>query len=620
VAILLGQDTAGVDGANSNADGTAFAQKLTALASGTVDRVWIKVGAGGLPTTISFAIYADGGTDPSTRLTAQVTATGFVAGQWNSFPLSPGLAVTSGTVYWIAWVGVGAGFNYTNFAATGGTERDKTGGTLPAPWGTGTGSNANIANVYGESLDAGAARSPLGDMLRQGGGPRARALQLLRRRVTGEPALATLTDTFTTLDTARWTASGTVVITGGQLDITPGADPNYAYWGSDQRYSLIGSSGHVEVPQIAIGDSSVDTEYRLCFDGILTGTNRVSVIVEGSTIYFQSKIAGVNDNTTLAYDAFDHRWWKITEEYGFVKWWTSPNGTSWTLRKTKAWAGFSLDSLQVALLSGWWSGGAAPTQHALFDNFNSATVQSTIALTPASLSFASTVAGPPQPLGLAGGWNMVFSDEFNGTDLDTAKWITNVEWYGGIGLNDSVAPQVSGGQIHLLAKDAGGGNYTGQIAQTGVYGDPTPFSFTYGFVESRVKIPLGLGLWPAVWLVGDGSDQGTEIDLGEWLGDTTSDIWMTVHYSVGQGGGFTQTVYTGTDWHAGYHTIGVNWQPGSVVWYIDGLERYRVTDSRVPATAMYCALDHWVTDIHGPPTDPSIFPADFQVEYLRVWQ
>jgi hypothetical protein len=156
MAVLLGQNTTGVNSANSNAAGTAFGQRYQALSSGNVDTLWLFTGATGPSAgNVHAAVYSDSGTAPVTRLTADIT-TNFSANTWISASVVPGLAVTSGTFYWVVWLGVGATITYTNFAASGGSEMDSGSGqtTLPTTWPSG-GPNANIANVFAESLPGG---------------------------------------------------------------------------------------------------------------------------------------------------------------------------------------------------------------------------------------------------------------------------------------------------------------------------------------------------------------------------------------------------------------------------------------------------------------------------------
>jgi hypothetical protein len=179
--VLLGQVGPGVAGANSNTNGVAFAQRYVALATGTVTSLNLRTGATG-PTAgnLHAALYLDNGGNltGATRLTADITGT-FVANGITSFAVTPGVAVTLGTVYWIEWLGTGATTTYTNFAASGGTELDSAATTCPNPHGTQGGGNTNIANVWAEGDLPSAATSffsPLLSMLNRGGLQRAQAL------------------------------------------------------------------------------------------------------------------------------------------------------------------------------------------------------------------------------------------------------------------------------------------------------------------------------------------------------------------------------------------------------------------------------------------------------------
>lgn len=155
MAVLLGQSTTGVNSANANNNGTPFAQKYTALATGTIDTVWVFNG-GTATLAPRAAIYADSAGAPGARL-AQV-GPGATAGvnAWYSLALT--FAVTSGTVYWLAWMTATPNqFTYTDNATSGGTERDGPTGqaSFPDPFGTTTFSGTNIVNMYASGSVAG---------------------------------------------------------------------------------------------------------------------------------------------------------------------------------------------------------------------------------------------------------------------------------------------------------------------------------------------------------------------------------------------------------------------------------------------------------------------------------
>ena len=69
------------------------------------------------------------------------------------------------------------------------------------------------------------------------------------------------------------------------------------------------------------------------------------------------------------------------------------------------------------------------------------------------------------------------------------------------------------------------------------------YSYRYGYIETRVKIPRGMGLWPAVWLLPKDPAAAAEMDVIEARGQEPRKNHMTLHYSHSQ----VKRVYTGHD-------------------------------------------------------------------------
>lgn len=161
MTILLGQAGPGVDGANSNGAGTAYAQRLQASGTGTVTRVACKFATSSGVTSIHAAVYADnaGALTGATRLSEDFVFSGAPTAGFQIFTLATPANVTSGSFYWIEFIGIGSPINYTNFAATGGTEFDTVTTTCANPHITQGAGNANIANVWGD--DFGAVAAPM---------------------------------------------------------------------------------------------------------------------------------------------------------------------------------------------------------------------------------------------------------------------------------------------------------------------------------------------------------------------------------------------------------------------------------------------------------------------------
>lgn len=256
-----------------------------------------------------------------------------------------------------------------------------------------------------------------------------------------------------------------------------------------------------------------------------------------------------------------------------------------------------------------------------------------------------TSAAGANPTGPAGGWHMIFHDEFDRTALDSGKWVTcylyqwsnvgcaktngaSVSWYMA---DDAV---VSDGVLKLRAQRRA---VVGSDGQTYAYSSglissnkdtydpsvPPRFTYLYGYAEMRAKIPAGQGLWPAFWMLQADGQWPWEIDVLEALGHQPDTTFMTVHYPTANWDDAASSgAYSGPDFSAGYHTFGVEWAPDRIVWYVDGIERKRVTDrSQIPSAPMYLIACLAVGgDWPGPPDASTPFPAQMEIDYIRVWQ
>jgi hypothetical protein len=177
---LLGSTATGVNSSNSNLGGTAFALRLQALASGTVTTIGVR-STDTANASLHGAIYADnaGNLTSAARLSGDIT-TPTPSGGWHVYTVSPGVDVVAGQFYWLEFMATG-GYNYTDFATSGGTERDTSGlSTLATTHPTTTNSFTNQFNTYADGVVKSSVFSPLLTMLRQGGKQRALALLLIK--------------------------------------------------------------------------------------------------------------------------------------------------------------------------------------------------------------------------------------------------------------------------------------------------------------------------------------------------------------------------------------------------------------------------------------------------------
>jgi beta-glucanase (GH16 family) len=94
-------------------------------------------------------------------------------------------------------------------------------------------------------------------------------------------------------------------------------------------------------------------------------------------------------------------------------------------------------------------------------------------------------------------------------------------------------------------------------------------------IEVRAKLPMGVGTWPAIWMLptdkvyGGWPDSG-EIDIMEAVGRSPNKIFGTVHtgaYNHMRGTHKGKNYYTDP---AQWHTYSIDWEETQIKWYVDG--------------------------------------------------
>lgn len=220
------------------------------------------------------------------------------------------------------------------------------------------------------------------------------------------------------------------------------------------------------------------------------------------------------------------------------------------------------------------------------------------------------------------GWHLVFADEFETKTLNQSLWATQYRW-GRINRPEKQyyaadAFSVKGDVLHIQSEKrvSQGMPYT-----SGLISSHDGFHMQYGYVEMRAKIPAGRGLWPAFWMLAHDKESDAEIDIMEILGDSPSETYMTVHYgSPTTRHGNLQGTYQGADFSSAFHTFGIEWTAERIIWFVDGIERYRTTQ-HVPQEPMYLIANLAVGGTWpGSPDSSTIFPAQMEIDYIRAYQ
>lgn len=258
---------------------------------------------------------------------------------------------------------------------------------------------------------------------------------------------------------------------------------------------------------------------------------------------------------------------------------------------------------------------------------------------PATAAPSST-ATPMATSSPAAMGTLVFSEEFNGSTLDTTRWYHCFWWASTYCTSQPNNEQelynasnilVGNGLLDLRAtkqttptrycdRNCQNYDYLSGLIQSGGTdtGVPSGFTFQYGYVEASVKIPSGPGLWPAFWLWPANYKDPPEIDIMENLGNDPTTMYMTYHSPTT---GRHQCAYTGADFSKDFHRFGVDWEAGQITWYIDGIARCNYSGPDVAAQPMYPILNLAVGgNWPGAPDASTVLPADYMVDYVRLYR
>ncbi len=244
------------------------------------------------------------------------------------------------------------------------------------------------------------------------------------------------------------------------------------------------------------------------------------------------------------------------------------------------------------------------------------------------------------------GYQMVWHDEFDGEELNEADWNREAHEVGWVNheLQEYVPTSeysfVKDGELVIqpvkIVDDAGNVSYVSGRVNT-----QNKHDIKYGWIEAKIKFPQGKGFLPAFWMMPkEESFYGNwprcgEIDIAEVLGDSINTTYGTIHYGVphkqNQG---TFSLNEG-DFANEYHVYALEWEPGSIKWYVDGEMFYETNDwytsgddGEKPYPAPFNQPFHVILNVAvggdwpGSPDDTTVFDdrAAMKVDYVRMFQ
>ncbi len=250
------------------------------------------------------------------------------------------------------------------------------------------------------------------------------------------------------------------------------------------------------------------------------------------------------------------------------------------------------------------------------------------------------------------GWKLVWADEFDaGAAPDTGRWVyergylrNNEAQYYTVERPENA--RIENGRLVLEARaevipvDAGArGTKEGDVTKYTSASISSKESWTYGRYEVLAKVPTGVGVWPAIWMLSPtfrehGWPKCGEIDIMEHVGYEPGRIHGTVHtgafnHVIGtQKGKFIDLNTPGEMPHEAFHLYAVEWTPEQIDFYVD--ETKYLTFKKEGDTrdvwpfddAFYFKLNIAIGGGWGGQKgiDDNVFPHRMEIEYARVYQ
>lgn len=245
-----------------------------------------------------------------------------------------------------------------------------------------------------------------------------------------------------------------------------------------------------------------------------------------------------------------------------------------------------------------------------------------------------------------GPYQLVWTEEFDGSELDRTTWTVEVNGNGGGNqesqyyLDRPENLRVENGNLILQLRNDG---YNGKPYTSGRINSRGKKEFLYGKIEARISFPSGQGTWPAFWMLGNRGSWPLcgEIDIVEHVGSRPEFTSFAVHTQDKNG-------TKGTNWHAGYtapysmenefHVYGIEWTQeeengcDAIHFCVDGVE-YAVVQENIAVVNQkmywpfnephYIILNLAIGGTMGGRIDDAIFNQGevlMKVDWIKVWQ
>ncbi len=248
----------------------------------------------------------------------------------------------------------------------------------------------------------------------------------------------------------------------------------------------------------------------------------------------------------------------------------------------------------------------------------------------------ATPAPTSTPISVPAGWKLVWDDEFDGNSINKSNWAYDLGaggWGNGEAEFYTARPENSHVENGMLVISALQEKYQGSYYTSARLKTQGLQSFQYGRIEARLKVPGGVGMWPAFWMLGSNFNGNNwpdcgELDIMEYVGKEPDLIMGTMH-GPGYSGATGLTKWNRQKYNIAddFHTYAIEWDTNQVSWFFDGEKYSTYTRSDV-------GIRKWPFDqpffiilnlavggtLAGPIGLKTVFPEQLLVDYVRVFQ
>ncbi len=227
--------------------------------------------------------------------------------------------------------------------------------------------------------------------------------------------------------------------------------------------------------------------------------------------------------------------------------------------------------------------------------------------------------------------SLIWSEEFDtpgppdpakwGYDLGAGGWGNNeLQYY----TNRPDNAVVSGGTLKIIAKAE---SFNGSPYTSARLLSKDKFSFKYGKLEARAKLPFGAGTWAAIWMLGSNISTVPwpgcgEIDIMEHVGNQQNKIFGTLHHPGHSGGNGDGSSVVIANASTEFHRYGLEWSASTIKISVDDFTFFTFPNSAgLPFNQnFFIILNIAMGGNFGGAVDPAFVSSTMEIDYIRVYQ